>query len=323
MHLVAAELRPSLNALLQASSQFPPLNGANLGFYRKRARFSGAKPLADVPYYTVAVPATPDYRAFKLWVVNALPTNLANPALLHFHGGGFVMGDCENSLPRLQQLAMDTGTVIISVEYGLAPEMRVDEAQAQHYAALQWTIEHASELRVDIHNVGLLGVSAGGGHAASLAQQVIQKQQYSLACQILLYPMLDDRTGSSIQPPVHHGRYLWTAEQNQFGWQAYLNKTPGTARVPEKHVPMRAASLAGLPPTYIGVGALDLFVNENIHYAMRLINDGVATHLNVVAGAFHAFESVAPDTPIAHRFNCSLVNAVVDLLDIAIVKKPM
>ncbi|MDC8832015.1 alpha/beta hydrolase [Alteromonas gilva] len=307
---VAPELRPSLNALLQASRQFPPLSGANLGFYRKRAKFGGMTPLADIPYSVVNVPAQPAYRAFRLWIINASPDGAVKPVLLHFHGGGFVMGDCQNSLPRLQQLALETDTVIVSVEYGLAPEVRADEARAQHYAALEWTIAQANTLGIDKGKIGLLGVSAGGGHAALMAQQVVQKQQYQLACQLLLYPMLDDRTGSSIVPPAHHGRYLWTAEQNQYGWQAFLNKTPGSSRVPAHHVAARAASLAGLPPTYIGVGELDLFVNENINYAQRLINDGVSTRLNVVAGAFHAFESVAPQTDLARRFNETLVGAI-------------
>ncbi len=307
---VASELRPPLGALLQASTQFPPLNGANLGFYRKRAKFSGMKPLDNVPYHIITLPEQAAYRPFRLWIINSVPASAAKPALLHFHGGGFVMGDCQNSLPRLQQLAVDTNCVIVSVEYGLAPEVRAEEAQAQHYAALEWVIAHSGELGINPQKTGLFGVSAGGGHAATLAQQVLHKQQYQLACQVLLYPMLDDRTGSSIVPPAHQGRYLWTAEQNQYGWQAFLNKTPGTSKVPAKYVAARAGSLAGLPPTYIGVGALDLFANENIDYARRLLKHGVPTHLNVVAGAFHAFESVAPQASLSKRFNEALVSVV-------------
>lgn len=261
---VAIELQPALNALSTLSEQSPPLTGANLGFYRKRSKLGTCKPLTNVSYKVVDIPEGNGYRGYRIWLINLNAATIARPALVHFHGGGFVMGDCKNSLPRMQQLALDTDTLVASIEYGLAPEVKVHESLLQNYAALRWLFEHAQSLNVDPDKIGLLGISAGGGHAALLAQKCVKEKAFSLACQILVYPMLDDATGTTVTPPPHQGQYVWTAEQNYYGWQAFLGKTPGSKKIPKEWVPARAEDLVGLPPTFIGVGDLDLFFNENV-----------------------------------------------------------
>ncbi|GGF62236.1 alpha/beta hydrolase [Alteromonas lipolytica] len=308
--LVAPELLPSLNALMQLTEQSPPLNGANLGFYRKRAKFGGAKPLPDVFYEIADVAAGDGYRGFRLWLINHNTGDSAKPVILHFHGGGLVMGNCQNSLPRMQALAKSLNAVVVSVEYGLAPEVLAEEAQLQHLAALKWVISQAGQLGLDAAKIVLLGVSAGGCHATNLALRCAQTSDVELAGLALLYPMLDDRTGSTVIPPEHQGRYLWTAEQNRYGWQTFLGKAPGSAKIPAHHVPARAESVTGLPPTYIGVGELDLFFNENHAFAERLRQCGISVEINEVPGAFHAFESVAPDTAMAKQFNAVLMAAI-------------
>lgn len=313
--LVAPELIPSLHALLQLTEQSPPLNGANLGFYRKRAKIGGAKPLPDVPYEIVDVAAGSGYRGFRLWLINHQAAEQSTPVIMHFHGGGLVMGNCQNSLPRMQALAKSLNAVVVSVEYGLAPEVLADEAQLQHFAALKWVISQAAHLGLDAAKIVLLGVSAGGCHAVNLALRCTKLSDIELAGLALLYPMLDDRTGSTVIPPEHHGRYLWTAEQNRYGWQTFLGKAPGSAKIPAHHVPARAETVAGLPQTYIGVGELDLFFNENHTFAERLRQCGISVEINEVPGAFHAFESVAPETPLALQFNQALVIAIGGFLE--------
>lgn len=316
--LVAPELIPSLRALLQLTEQSPPLNGATLGFYRKRAKIGGAKPMPDVPYEAVDVAAGNGYRGFRLWLINQDTGDSPRPVILHFHGGGLVMGNCQNSLPRMQALAKTLNAVVVSVEYGLAPEVLAEEAQLQHLSALRWVISQAGSFALDITTIVLLGVSAGGCHAVSLALRCARVADIKLAGLALLYPMLDDCTGSTVMPPAHHGRYLWTTEQNRYGWQTFLGKAPGSAKIPAHHVPARAETVAGLPPTYIGVGELDLFLNENHAFAERLRQCGISVEINEVPGAFHAFESVAPETPLARQFNQCLVNAIADFLGLAI-----
>ena len=308
--LVADELLPSLNALLQLTEQSPPLNGANLGFYRKRARVGGSKPLDDVPFEVVDVAEGQGYRGFRLWVINTNANALARPAVLHFHGGGLVMGNCQNSLPRMQSLAKALNCAVVSVEYGLAPEVGPDEAQKQHQAALNWLIAQAGKLAIDTSRISLLGVSAGGCHAVNLALRCADNKMIGLAGMALLYPMLDDKTGSTVMPLAHQGQYLWTAEQNHYGWRTFLGKAPGSDKIPSHHVPARAKTLSGLPPTYIAVGELDLFYAENCFFAERLKALGIVTELFTVPGAFHAFESIAPQSQLADGFNQRLLQAL-------------
>jgi acetyl esterase/lipase len=98
------------------------------------------------------------------------------------------------------------------------------------------------------------------------------------------------------------GAIGWTAAMNAFAWECFLGQPPATSRVPTPAVPARRANLAGLPPAYIGVGSIDLFVDEDIDYARRLIGAGVPTELDVVPGAFHAFELIASETEVATSF---------------------
>jgi len=310
--LVADELLPSLNALMQLTEQSPPLNGANLGFYRKRSRVGGSKPLEDVPFEVVDVVEGQGYRGFRLWLINtnANANALARPAVLHFHGGGLVMGNCQNSLPRMQALAKALNCAVVSVEYGLAPEVGPDEAQLQHQAALNWVIAQAATRAIDSSRISLLGVSAGGCHAVNLALRCAESNMIGLAGMALLYPMLDDRTGSTVMPPAHQGQYLWTAEQNHYGWRTFLGKAPGSDKIPSYHVPARAKTLSGLPPTFIAVGELDLFYAENCAFVTRLEAAGIAAELYTVPGAFHAFESIAPQSQLADEFNQRLLQAL-------------
>ena len=104
--------------------------------------------------------------------------------------------------------------------------------------------------------------------------------------------MLDDRTGTSSAPHPHAGEFVWTPEHNRFGWTALLGEPPGGPDVSPYAAPARATDLSGLPPAFISVGALDLFVEEDMEYARRLIRAGVPTELHVFPGAFHAFDIV-------------------------------
>ena len=171
-------------------------------------------------------------------------------------------------------------------------------------------IAQAGKLAIDTSRISLLGVSAGGCHAVNLALRCADNKMIGLAGMALLYPMLDDKTGSTVMPLAHQGRYLWTAEQNHYGWRTFLGKAPGSDKIPSHHVPARAKTLSGLPPTYIAVGELDLFYAENCFFAERLKALGIVTELFTVPGAFHAFESIAPQSQLADEFNQRLLQAL-------------
>ena len=128
--------------------------------------------------------------------------------------------------------------------------------------------------------------------------------------QCLIYPMLDDRTASSRAVPPHIGQLLWTGEANRFGWESFLGQKPGLDSAPRNAVPVRVENLAGLPSAFIGVGGIDLFVDEDIEYGRRLNDAGVQTELVVVPGAFHGFDLIAPDTSLAKQFNEAKLHAL-------------
>jgi triacylglycerol lipase len=207
------------------------------------------------------------------------------PAYLHLHGGGFVLGMPEINDGSNRDIADRQRCFVLSVDYRLAPETRHPGPLEDCYAALAWLFANAATFGIDTARIAIGGESAGGGHAASLALLARDRGEYPICFQLLDSPMLDDRT---VTPPAY-GEYTWGAAQNRFGWAALLGCEPGSAQVPAAAVPARAARLDGLPPTFIAVGAIDLFADEDIAYARRLIAVGVPTELHVIPGAFHGF----------------------------------
>ncbi len=277
---VAPELRATLEYI---RAHFPDMPGPSPEPAWERRLVAGPAGAPDVPVY----------------VVNAQPPGAAKPVLLHIHGGGFVAGRIETDLPRLQAIAREHDCVVASVEYRLAPETRFPGSLEDNYAALRWLNTHADALGVDAGRVVVMGESAGGGHAAMLAIAARDRREFRLRAQILVYPMLDDRTGSTRAVPEPIGQFIWKRDANRFGWTSLLGVPAGSRRVPAGAVPARVADLAGLAPAFIGVGSIDLFVEEDIQYAQRLLEAGVPTELLVVPGAFHGFDIMAPDSPQA------------------------
>jgi acetyl esterase/lipase len=245
-------------------------------------------------------PGAPDVRVFVYTPPGK--TSVSRPAYLHIHGGGFILGTPEINDGSNRSLATELDCVVVSVDYRLAPETRFPGAVEDCYAALAWLVSQAGQLGVDRERVAIGGESAGGGHAATLAQLVRQRGEIQLRLQLLDSPMLDDRTGSTGDTHPYCGEFTWTPASNRFGWGALLGMQPGGPDVPVGAVPARVADLSGLPPAFILVGALDLFLEESMEYARRLTRVGVPTELHVIPGAFHGFGAAGEDQPIVR--NC-------------------
>ncbi|MBE7213159.1 MAG: alpha/beta hydrolase [Gluconacetobacter diazotrophicus] len=218
------------------------------------------------------------------------------PAVLHIHGGGYVMGSAAMGDAVLLPLAAELACVIVSVEYRLAPEHPHPAPVEDCYRALRWIWgEGAERIRIDPARVAVMGESAGGGLAAALAllardRAAARGDGRRLVFQSLIYPMLDDRTVTNPDPNPHVGRLVWTADSNHFGWTALLGREPGGEGVPPYAAAARAEDLRGLPPAFVSVGGLDLFLEEDLDYARRLMRAGVPTELHVFPGAFHGFD---------------------------------
>lgn len=215
------------------------------------------------------------------------------PAILHIHGGGYVVGNAQMNDASNQQLSHDLDVIIVSVDYRLAPETPFPGPVEDCYTALKWLHDNAADLGVDPKRIAIAGESAGGGLAAALALLVRDRGEITIAYQHLIYPMIDDRTCIETEPHPFTGEFVWTSKSNKFGWTALLGHAPGSGSVSPYAAAARAEDLSGLPPTFLAVGALDLFLEENLDYARRLTRAGVATELHVYPGAYHGFEVMA------------------------------
>ncbi len=230
------------------------------------------------------------------------------PAIYHIHGGGYVGGSAAQLEFAHRPLCKRLQCVIVSVDYRLAPEHVFPAAIEDCYAGLRWTVANADTLGIDVLRLGVMGESAGGGLAAALALMARDRGEYKLAFQHLTYPMIDDRTCLGEQHPFT-GEFIWTPHNNRFGWHALLGQEPGSDGVSPYAAAARAEDLRGLPPTYIMTGTLDLFLEEDIEYARRLLRAGVPTELHVYPGGFHAFD-VFPGSVVAAAAQAARVAAL-------------
>jgi len=300
------ELRPSLTWLLRLWSRLS-FSPRTVPLVRKLLNSQGAtRPLGQPRVEIETVPGPTGSPGITVYVINrpdAAPSESQRmPAVMFIHGGGYITGTAAMSLPSAQRMAATLNCVVVVPDYRVAPETRFPDSMEDNYRTLAWMHDDAERLGIDTSRIAVYGESAGGGHAAALAIAVRDRAEYNLAAQVLIYPMLDDRTGSTRQVPWPMGHYVWTAPMNRTGWTCHLGVPAGSAQVPPGSVPARVVDLSGLPATFIGVGSIDLFHDEDVEYARRLRQAGVPVELNVVPGAFHGFDNLAPETECSTRF---------------------
>lgn len=225
----------------------------------------------------------------------------ALPCLVWIHGGGYVMGTIDRDDAMMDHIVATVGCVAVSVEWRQAPEHPFPASHDDCHVAVLWVAEHAPELLVDPNRISLGGASSGGGSAAGVALRLRDEDAVRLAQLLLVYPMIDDRNETASSRLITDPR-VWNRDANVAAWRAYLGESAGSEDVSPYAAPARAEDLSGLPPTFIAVGDLDLFLDEDLDFARRLISSGVSTEVHVYPGAIHGFYSFAPDSPNARRF---------------------
>ena len=226
-------------------------------------------------------------------------TNSLIPALLWLHGGGYVLGSIDVEVAAMQRLVDAVGCIVVAVEYRLAPEHSYPIPLDDCYQALSWLFANTDELGIDAEKVAIAGISAGAGLAAGLALMTRDRGDYNIMFQMLLCPMLDDRN-EQLSTHMDLTGISWDRLCNQNGWQAYLAGSYQEG-LHSYAVPSRVEDLSNLPPAYISVGSLDLFLDEDIQYARRLLEAHVATELHVFPGGIHAFEYFVPSARLSSR----------------------
>ncbi len=219
--------------------------------------------------------------------------------LLWIHGGGMVLGSARADTSPIGYTA-DAGCVTVSVDYRLAPEHPYPAQLDDCYAALTWLAGQAADLGVEPGRIAIGGGSAGGGLAAATALLARDRGGPALAYQMLVAPMLDDRMDTPSSTAFTDPAMGWTSASNRYAWRALLGDAAGGADVSPYAAPARATDLTGLPPTYLCVGELEVFRDECVAYALRLLQAGVPTELHVYPGAFHGWE-ILPDAEISRR----------------------
>ncbi|MEU5032378.1 alpha/beta hydrolase [Streptomyces milbemycinicus] len=218
---------------------------------------------------------------------------------VYLHGGGMFLGSLDTHDTQCRIYTHLSGVALLSVGYRLAPEHPHPVPVEDCYAALGWAAANAADLGIDPARIAIMGDSAGGGLAAAVALVSRDRRGPALAAQILIYPMLDDRT--TVAQPDLADTATWSAEDNLTGWRCLLGDAAGGPHTPAYAAPARADNLGALPPAYIETGQLDLFRDENIAYAQRLSRAGVPVELIQYPAVPHAFDTFDPAAAVSRR----------------------
>jgi acetyl esterase/lipase len=298
-HLVDPELMPMLElrtALVLTNKTLPAIRKEFVEMRRLMA--TQVPPRDDVVVTERHVPGPKG--APKVRVLIYQPKRHAGlmAAYLHIHGGGYVVGEPEIAMPRNQLYAGELNCTVVSVDYRLSPETAFPGPVEDCYAALKWLHANANALGVDRNRIAIGGESAGGGLAAGLALLARDRGKIKICHQQLIYPMIDDRSAVKGHPVA--GEFIWNRKANHFGWSAMLGHPPGRAKVSPYVAAARAKDVRGLSPTFISTGALDLFMEENLEYARRLMRAAVPVEVHVYPGAIHGFDGV-PSSRLARQ----------------------
>jgi acetyl esterase/lipase len=299
-----AELRAVLAALGEAARE--PLTPESLAARQQRDAAARPRPtveeLRDGGRFEVAELRAPGVRGGReVRLVSARPAGITGPLplLYYMHGGGMIMGNAWSVLPRvLREWALPLRLAVVSVEYRLAPQARYPAPLEDCYAGLLWAADHAGELELDADRIIIAGKSAGAGLAAALALLTRDRGGPAPIGQLLLSPMLDDRndTFSSHQMADCD---TWDRTSNATAWWALLGERYGAADLPPYAAPARATNLSALPPAYIEVGSAETFRDEAVAYADAIWRAGGAAELHVWPGAFHGFDTLAPQAVLS------------------------
>lgn len=232
--------------------------------------------------------------AVRIYYPHAAENNASVlPAILFFHGGGFVACDLDTHDGMCRTICNASASVVVSVDYRLAPEARFPAATEDAYRALLWLNQEAGELGVDANAISVCGDSAGGNLAAVLCLLARDRKGPTIQKQILIYPV----TSPGCDTESHHKfaeGYFLGREQIQWFWRHYLGDT-ATAATP--YVDLAAAELSNLPPAVIITAEYDPLCDEGKLYADRLETAGNRVDYQCVAGQIHGFCSFADFIP--------------------------
>ncbi|MEZ5749143.1 MAG: alpha/beta hydrolase [Caenibius sp.] len=279
-----ARVAPDLRAFVELLPDLSRLD-ARLGEVRSLLAGEPA-PLGDdgeVMTEEVFIPRADGTQQRALLLRPSRSAATALPALLHVHGGGYVAGTADRDHEIARREVLDLQCVVLVPDYRLAPEHPYPAPLDDVLDAWRWLHTQG----IDSTRAAIRGVSAGGGLAYATALKLREEGEIAPCLTVLLFPMLDDRTENH----QHNGVYVWTHDNNVYGWNSYLAGVD-RANPPPLAVPGRVDDVSGLPPVYLATGSIDLFAGENLDLARKLIDAGIALELHSWPGAYHGFSLV-------------------------------
>lgn len=227
------------------------------------------------------------------------------PAMLWTHGGGHLIGSAGFYDPQNARIAAELGMVVYAAEYRKSTEAPFPADLDDCYAVLRYMQDNARDLGIDPERIAVCGDSAGGGLAAGIVQRA-HDDGHPVAFQGLVYPMIDHRTGQPGHLPEGTvGQFIWSPQSNRGAWAQYLGADhmarAEQGRLPNYASPARREDLTGMPPTWIGVGSIDLFHDEAVAFGDNLRAAGVPVDVDIYQGAYHGFEHIKPKAALSKK----------------------
>ena len=229
----------------------------------------------------------------------------ALPGLINVHGGGMILGSVEGDAATAQMLAVESGAIVVSVDYRKAPEDPYPAALNDCYSASQWVFDNAKDLGIDPDNIGIYGGSAGGGLILGVCLMARDRGSMTFKYMMPIYPMIDDRNETASTHDVTEVG-IWDRSGNIEAWELYLGGKPADGYA----APTRAEDVSGLPPAFIDVGEMDAFRDEDAAFALRLAQSGVPCEFRIYPGAYHASEVFAPEAALSKRIWSGRIDAL-------------
>jgi acetyl esterase/lipase len=229
------------------------------------------------------------------------------PGVLWLHGGGYALGFPEQANGMAKRLIEVSDCIVIAPDYRLSVEAPYPAALEDSYETLLWMKTNAKKLGIRQNQLMVGGDSAGGGLTAALTFYARDKGDISIAFQMPLYPMVDDRMNS--ESSKDNNAPVWNSKSNFNGWKLYLGELFGTPNVPYYAAPARAEDYRNLPPTATFVGELEPFRDETIEYVENLRKAGVPVEFEMYKGCYHAFEQMCPKAEVSKKAITFIINS--------------
>ncbi|MFF0144733.1 acetyl esterase/lipase [Amycolatopsis sulphurea] len=306
--------------LAAAAAGFPDLDisgPAGLLAAREAVEEGSAAAIAGFSYdgvdvQVVAAPGLGEAPDVPIRLLRPVGTPGPLPVLLALHGGGFVLGKAQDYEYFCLDVVRELGIAVANVEYRLAPETPFPGPLDDCYAALEYVYARSEELGIDRTRIAVGGSSAGGGLAAGTVLRARDEGGVPIAFQFLVSPALDDRGDTPSARRFADGPIV-TRRFSELVWQKYLGPGytgPGDTRVSPYAVPARATDLSGLPPTYLVAMELDPLRDDNIQYALRLLQAEVSVELHAHPGTVHGSTELVTSARSSIRATRGMLDAL-------------